>query len=141
MRLRPFSGTKRVLAIACTARQRVGRKDRGQIDMSSASLSGARSLSIGTNHCGVQRKITLALLRHSADRNACNRAGRHKPAVASLKRLAQGGADRAIGRVEFGIDDTALAAQPGQSARYLPSPSANTGLILFALHSRKSSSP
>ena len=51
MRLRPFSGTKRVAAIAATA---------FCLSVSPPSIG----LSTAMNHCGVQRKITFAFDRH-----------------------------------------------------------------------------
>jgi hypothetical protein len=76
MRLRPLSGTKRVSAMAFSAPSRrvapwlLGRIDRQRQSFPSllaqratGKSNGAMGLSIGTNHCGVQRKITLAFER------------------------------------------------------------------------------
>jgi hypothetical protein len=77
MRLRPLAGTKRVSSIACIAAcRKVGASHRPSSAglIAPPSLSQRRSLrvlgsiwvitlSIGTNHCGVQRKMILAFER------------------------------------------------------------------------------
>jgi hypothetical protein len=76
MRLRPFSGTKRVAAMAAIAVWRsvapiplAWPAISPSFVSSTTGISWLPSLSgrsIGTNHCGVQRKITFAL-----DRQEC----------------------------------------------------------------------
>ena len=105
----------------------------------SAALDGASGLSIGTNHCGVQRKITLAFERQLVRITVLIIGGRREQRAG----LAQVRADRPVGRVELGVDDRCPGRRAtAQSSRYLPSASTtNIGSMPCALHSSKSSSP